>query len=271
MNIMNIKTKKYKVHDSKFSKELSGYRIALFSDSHNCDFGSSGEAIINILEREKPDVIFFAGDANNTFKNSKDPTIGFDNVVNLFGPLGERFEVYYADGNHEQRWEKLCEELPVDNNYYYQTREKLKASGIHFLDNETTSLCGGKINIFGLNLPLEYYMKKANAPKVEYIESLIGKPSNDSYNILLAHSPIFYESYGEWGADMVLSGHIHGGLVRLPLVGGVLSPYRCFFPKYDYGYYENEKAKMIVSSGCGDHNLREKIFNPLEIVIIELI
>ena len=86
---------------------------------------------------------------------------------------------------------------------------------------------------------LRYYSAKAEGEKEEFtletIEKIMAntKINDDEYNILLAHNPNFIESYAAWGADLTLSGHIHGGMVRIPFIGGVFSPDTLLFPKYD--------------------------------------
>ena len=82
--------------------------------------------------------------------------------------------------------------------------------------------------------------------------------------VLLAHNPLWFRSYAKWGAALTLSGHVHGGAVRLPLIGGLLSPERAFFPPYDKGYYTDGRHDMIVSGGLG----KLRLFNPPEICLI---
>ena len=82
----------------------------------------------------------------------------------------------------------------------------------------------------------------------------------------------FFDAYAGWGADLTLSGHIHGGIVRIPGIGGVISTsYRLVFPKYDGGYYEQNQKKMIVSRGLGSHTIPVRLFNPAELVVIDLV
>ena len=83
------------------------------------------------------------------------------------------------------------------------------------------------------------------------MNELISPKKGDDFTILLTHNPIYFETYMEWGADLTLAGHIHGGMIRLPIVGGVFSPDKTFFPLYDKGNYPLESKKMIVSVGIG--------------------
>ena len=83
---------------------------------------------------------------------------------------------------------------------------------------------------------------------------------------MLAHNPLLLDSYADWGADLVLCGHMHGGLIRLPFVGGMLSPERRFFPRYDKGLYQKKNTKMYVSGGIG----KLRLGNPPEINLLVL-
>lgn len=87
---------------------------------------------------------------------------------------------------------------------------------------------------------------------------------------MIAHNPEYFPAYAEWGADLVLSGHVHGGLMRLPFLGGVIAPSMKLFPKYDGGVFEEHGSTMILSRGLGTHTLPIRIFNPGELVVIRL-
>lgn len=265
---MNIKIKKYVIQDENIPKELSGYRIALFSDSHDNDFGPGGEAIISRLDTMKPDVVLFAGDGNSTSYSDVDPSIGHDNYEELFKAVSSKYDTYYVAGNHEHRWERLCSSHGRDD--YDESISRIKGYGVNYLDNKSVRIADGRINIVGLDLPREYYLFEYEKLTTQKINELVGAANKDCYNILLTHTPIFFEEYARWGANLSLCGHMHGGMIRLPLIGGVLSPYRKFFPKYDYGYFEKDGAKMIISSGAGDHNIRFSLINPYELVLITL-
>ena len=118
----------------------------------------------------------------------------------------------------------------------------------------------------------------------DYIESLLGKCDKDYYNILLAHNPDYFKNYSNYGSDLILSDHVHGGLIRLPFIGGIAHPGVRFFPKYSDGIY-NEFGKrsgykhsqydsdlgivrLIVSFGVGFHTLPLRLFNPGELIFV---
>ncbi len=179
----------------------------------------------------------------------------FLNKLRKFAP------VVYSFGNHEM-------DLPV------KFREKFSRtaehSGIMILDNQTIFLNG--VNITGLTLPQTVYKNQAgNYFQLEKItpallETCVGKCTEHPC-ILLAHSPIGFPAYAEWNADFVLSGHVHGGMIRLPKIGGLFSPERKFFPEYTKGIYKIKNCYMNVSAGIGKFRLN----NPPEIVCIDLL
>jgi predicted MPP superfamily phosphohydrolase len=90
------------------------------------------------------------------------------------------------------------------------------------------------------------------------------------YGILLTHNPLCFPVYARWGADLTLSGHVHGGMIRLPILGGLLSPEREFFPKYSAGIYGEDDKKLLVSRGLGSGVFGARIFNIPEIPVITL-
>jgi hypothetical protein len=106
---------------------------------------------------------------------------------------------------------------------------------------------------------------------VPALEQMIGKPNDDSFRLLLAHHPCYFDAYAGWGADLTLSGHLHGGIVRLPFFGGVVSPQIRLFPRYDKGMYTMDGKKMIVSAGLGSHTIKLRINNPPELIIIDFV
>ena len=125
--------------------------------------------------------------------------------------------------------------------------------------------------VYRYELPEKYYKRfHQQYISAEEIRKSIQEPEEGRYNILLAHNPVYFEGYALWGADLTLSGHLHGGLVRLPLIGGVISPQVKLFPKYDCGMYEKYGRKLLVTAGLGSHSIAFRINNPAEIMLVEL-
>jgi predicted MPP superfamily phosphohydrolase len=162
------------------------------------------------------------------------------------------------------------EHKPESFDKYKETLEKL---GVHFLINEAINMYRNddKVTITGLHIDSEYYQKlPAPIMKTEYLRKIVGIPDNQCYNILIAHNPVYFNNYLEWGADLILSGHLHGGMVRLPGLGGIVSPQYKFFPRYDAGRFEESGKTMLVSRGLGTHTIKIRMFNRPELMIVTL-
>ena len=106
--------------------------------------------------------------------------------------------------------------------------------------------------------------------KKEYLEGLLPEGRQDCFQILLAHNPDYFPAYAAWGADLVLSGHLHGGVIRMPLLGGVISPQVRLFPEYYAGTYFRGKSEMILSRGLHMHSFRIRLFNMPELSCVTL-
>ena len=99
----------------------------------------------------------------------------------------------------------------------------------------------------------------------EYLPGILGQPSEEYFNILIAHDPDYFPKYADWGADLVLACLVLGGMVRVHICGkGVVSPYVRLFPKYDGGEFTLGKTRMLLSRGLGMHTIPIRLFNPGE-------
>lgn len=234
-------------------------RLVLLTDLHGCFHGKENEKLIRRIREVNPDIVCIAGDM--TVKDGK----GCACALHLVGKLAENYPVFYAPGNHEIR-------MPDYMNY----KEKLKDKGVHFLENEWADLADGYV-IGGLDLSEYWYHKvyeKRNFTKEEMTKIMI--PVQDAYPdrvvfpILLAHNPEYFPQYARWGAHLVLSGHIHGGIARLPFLGGVLSPSLRLFPTYDAGLFRERDRFLIVSRGLGLHHIRFRFFNRPELSVVDI-
>lgn len=242
-------------------------RIAVISDLHNRVFGEGNNQLVEVIQKQYPDMIFSIGDLTVT-KPKKETNL--DTGLSLLKRLACDCPVFCVNGNHEFRAKIYPETY---KGVYPRLVSELRKSGITLLENQKAAveINGARLMIHGLEIPVKYYKKFGTEYiTAEEIRGLLGEPDEDSYHILLAHNPVYFESYALWGAHLTLSGHLHGGLVRLPLVGGVVSPQIRLFPKYAYGLYEKYRRKMIVTSGLGSHSCALRINNPAEVVMLEL-
>lgn len=253
-------TVNYHIADVRLRKRT---RIVLLADLHNKKYGKNNEKLLAAVDAACPDLILSAGDLITSVRGKS-----METAEDLVRELSAKYPFYYANGNHEYRIYHDEETYgPMGKEY----RSVLKDAGVCLLENESVSLPELGIRIMGLDLPVDLYRKFREAKiTVQMLEEMIGSPKTDGYHILLAHNPAFFESYADWGADLTLSGHVHGGVMRLPGLGGVLSTSLTLFPKYDGGLFECGRKKMIVSRGLGSHTIPVRIFNPAELVVIEL-
>ena len=151
-------------------------------------------------------------------------------------------------------------------------KKELEKAGIRFLENESVTVLWDdeKIRITGLEIPLGGYERRArNRVKAADIEKKVGR-AGEAYQILLAHHPAHIEAYLDWGADLILSGHYHGGVVGIPGIGGVIAPDFTLFPEYSGGCYRFGEEAAVVSRGLGVHSVPVRFLNPAEVVAVEI-
>lgn len=238
-------------------------RFVVIADLHDKKFGRDNEKLLGAVREQKPDGILIAGDIITAKPGRKT-----DAAIAFLKELSEDYPVYYANGNHEHRL-KLYPEVYGDMDREYE--EGLKQIGISRLVNEHTCLDGMGITIYGSEIDKLYYRRFRTAPMDrEYLIGLLGKADLGRYTILLAHNPDYFPQYASWGADLVLAGHVHGGMVRIPGWRGIVSPAVRLFPKYDGGVFHEGKSAMVLSRGLGMHTIPIRLFNPGELIVLDL-
>lgn len=261
-----IDVTRYSIETEKLSENFSGYRFVVMSDLHSNVYGIDLHEVNRIIKAEKPDAILMAGDMFNGAV--KDDPI---QVLKYIKTLAGHYPVFFANGNHEYRM-KLDTETFDDR--YYVIRNYLSEAGVVFLEDETITLEkeNASILLSGVEIDSVFY-KKTDTPKMgkSLIDHHLGNCHREYYNVLLAHNPAFFKRYAGWGADLVVSGHVHGGTVRLPGVGGLMSTNIELFPEYDSGMYNHRDSMMMVSRGMGAHTINIRVNNNPEVVILNII
>ena len=266
-----FKIKEYMIKDKKIPKEFNGYKIVMMSDLHCASYGTDNEKLIKTVKDISPDIIIFAGDMIIGSTRLMEYNL---KVAELIKELSKTADCYYGIGNHEKRLNDNDEEhKKAWSDYYNAVQPDENCGNVYILDNRKKEIIkdGAHMNIYGLDLDNEYYERLSRIkPDVAKLSQLLGEADKNFFNILIAHNPDYFERYADWGADLTLSGHVHGGLVRLPLFGGVISPKLRLFPKYDYGLFQKNDKAMILSNGLGSHSIKLRINNVPELVIITL-
>ena len=252
-------TVEYQLYSEKIKKK---HRYVVLSDLHNKEYGKNNEKLLKKIDKLQPEAILIAGDIL-TAKPGKSYAPAF----NLMERLGKKYPIYYGMGNHETRL-FLYPDVYGDMGKDYE--RDLNAINIKLLKNESVE-CEDFIQICGLDMDRQYYKRFNKMPMEEgYLRETLGELKKENYNILLAHNPDYFEEYALYGADLVLSGHVHGGMMRLPFLGGVVSPAFHLFPKYDGGIFKQNQSTMILSRGLGMHTIPIRIFNPGELILLRV-
>ena len=247
--------------------------ILFFSDLHGVSFGKNNEKLLSAIDKINPDAIIIGGDMIvDKPKHFTNDSKTVENAVNLLNKLCEKYTVYYGMGNHETK-SRLHEKITAEYmNYLY----RIKNNNLHILANkhEYVTIKGTRFCIYGLEIDASYYSKKSlTFADQAYIESKLGPAPehNHSIPIVISHNPDSFDACASWGAEYVLSGHNHGGFVRLPLIGGLIASNFRLFPKYTAGVYKHKThpSTMLLSRGLGTHTIKFRLFNKPELMVLK--
>ena len=258
---MRAETKKlelvsYTCNSERLPEEFVGFRIAQIADLHNTQFGEDNAQLLQLLKESKPDMIVFTGDTIDLRK------LDLDVATNFAGEAVKIAPCYFVNGNHEA---SIIERVHF--------HEQLRELGVVVLEDEKLLLehNGAAITVIGIDHPSlssDYY----NLGFEGVIEKVLSELTEDAqgFTILLAHHPECIKIYADKKIDLVLSGHTHGGQIRLKRLGALVAPGQGLFPKYDRGVFREDNTTLIISSGLGNSKVPLRYNNPPELVLIEL-
>ena len=250
----------------KSNKIKSDVTIVMLADLHNHVYGENNQTLLAEICKNQPDFVCLAGDM--LIGHTQIPyEVGQRAVIEI----AKEYPVFYGLGNHEARMRVQTE---IYGSRYVDYMKPIKELGVHVLVNEHVNFQVGdnRFLIHGYDLPRKYF-KKFNdyVLETEEITEALGVcEESDAFQILLAHNPVYFKQYAAWGADLTLSGHLHGGIIRLPLIGGVITPQAKLFPRYHAGKYQIGKKTLIVSRGLGTHTIPIRFNNKPELSVIHL-
>ncbi len=247
------------------TKKISSNKCFVFlSDMHEHEFGAENNILIKAIDKIKPDAILIGGDLV-TVKNKS----SLSKSKFLCEKLAKKYKVFYANGNHEERLR--------DNDFKYKKIYKkyidfLKDNGIVYLSDKS-AMFDENIRITGLDIARKFYKKgKCEDMPITYIKSRIGESDKKYFEILLAHSPLYGKSYAKWGSDISLSGHFHGGTVRIPFINtGLMTPQFQLFNRHVVGLERYGKSYHIISSGLGTHSINIRLNNKPQLVVLDIV
>lgn len=247
------------IRDEKIPAAFDGFVLCQVSDVHNEARGEGNAALLRALREAAPDLICITGD----FLDSRRTDLDF--ALELAGQLAEIAPAVYATGNHEARRMDLS-----------ALEAGLAALGVQVLRDDWMPLARGgeEIALLGLDDPGfaagEDWTLAEGLDQTQARLSALLAQAGDRFSLVLSHRPELLPAYAEAGADLVLSGHAHGGQVRLPGIGGLFAPGQGILPRLTSGVHARGETRLVVSRGLGNSAFPLRVFNPPEIVTVTL-
>ncbi|MBR6666265.1 MAG: metallophosphoesterase [Lachnospiraceae bacterium] len=235
----------YDYYNAKIPAEFNNYKILQISDLHCKNFGTEQSELISSIHACNPDIIVLTGDILDDNQTSVKP------IYDLIAGLEQQYPIYFVTGNHELE--------PSASKSYGDMLDIFKSFNVVLLDNSKVTLEKNEHHIF---LHGQKFRSK-------YVVNFLEPANTNQFNILLYHASDYFNLIAPYNYDLVLSGHIHGGVVRLPIIGGLLGADGSLFPKYDRGMHTFQSSTLIASAGLGDAAI-PRFYNNPEIVLITL-
>ncbi len=245
----DLTVSRYAFSSEKIGPGLDGTKIVQISDLHNKEFGENQKRLLSAVRAEEPDIIVITGDIVDGFKTKLEPALEFVRGAVSIAP------VYYVSGNHESL---------LSTAELTELHDGMREAGAVILCNDYALIerQGETFYLLGLD--------DGNAGDGMLKTVMARLPDKEKLTVLLAHKPQYMDNYVLCGVNLVFSGHVHGGQIRLPWIGGLLSPEHGVFPKYDAGPYTEGGTTLIVSRGLGNSVLPLRIFDRPDVVVTTL-
>ena len=228
----DLEISRYEVKSQKLPESFDGFKIVQLSDLHGAEFGEDGMGLVEKVKELEPDIIALTGD----FVTDEGDLAA---VEKLAARLTELCPVYFISGNHE-----------FGSGLAVKVRNILERAGVKYLSNEYLTISRGEDGILlgGVEDPLAY----ADMLSPDELAQKMNDAAPDAFKILLGHRNYWMTEYPELPVDLIFCGHAHGGLIRIPGVGGLIGTDRRLFPDFDAGQFNNGRYTLIVSRGLGN-------------------
>lgn len=281
-----------KIESASLPEEFQDFQIVQLTDIHSIRSQEQMEKILKKVRKEQPEVIVVTGDLvdSDYYTNSanviaaeaeNEVTAEFEiaeaipdiATLQLMEELLTIAPVYMVYGNHEM--------ILLDDPENNPLKVAMEEAGVVLLNHEKVRLekKGEFIWLTGVQDPIVLYKdplfadsgnnnRERLAAELDYV---LEDVKEEDYVVLLSHRPEYFEMYTEYPIDLALTGHAHGGQIRIPFIGGLYAPSQGWFPKYTSGLYEDGNFKMITSRGIGDSKKLMRVFNPPEIISVQLV
>lgn len=268
---LQLKSDHYEVRTGKLPAEVKKVRLVFVSDLHDyVPARHTPEKIIRAIDEIRPDAVILGGDMITVSKREECPDPETGTALSLISGLSEKYPVFYGEGNHEAR---LSEKNP---DAYAAYVSRILSMGVRYLRDSKAEIPGTGVEVSGLNLSDDFYgrfpgiAKKFEMPE-GYIGKALGEADRKKFNVFLIHIPLYLKEAERSGADLVLSGHYHGGTVRFPGGTGLMTPQYQFFRKECSGEFAEGNTKMIVGRGLGTHSIKVRINDLPQIAAVDII
>ena len=250
-----IEVKRHSLKMKNLPEKFDNFKIIHISDLHSKEFGKGNKVLLDKIAKEKPSLILITGDIIDRRNYNEETSVYFAKKCVNISP------VYFSTGNHEM-WSGRFKGL----------EEKMKSVGVNVLRNESDEIkrCNESVYILGIDDPAVYRTKEEGEVLIRSIKKSLENVPEGSFKILLSHRPERVDIYENSNMDLILSGHAHGGQIRLPYIGGILAPGQGFFPKYEEGVHNIGNTKIEISRGLGNSSFPLRVFNRPELVVINL-
>lgn len=246
----NFELTEYKISSDRLPEEFSGFRIVQISDLHGSRFGAENRRLVEAVIAQKPDLIALTGDLITTGAD-------LPAVEELLRGIAGIAPAYFVCGNHE--WASGC----VD-----ELTAMMERYGVRYLSNEYEPLSRGRARIIVAGA--EDPNGRADMPKPDEFIAQLRQEYPGDFVLMLGHRNFWVQQYPALPVDLILSGHAHGGIVRMPFVGGLLDVQHRLGAQYEKGLYASGSYVMAVSRGLGNSIIVPRLFNRPELVTIVL-
>ena len=264
----NLTVNEYTVQSAKMSGSLN---FVVIADLHDHSFGKDNQKLVDRVLTQKPDAVLMVGDFIN--KDSSD----YEEFMALVEQLSERVPVYFSWGNHELGYVELHAEVDL-----VTFEKQLTDAGVVVLDKryQDVEIAGQTIRIGGM-YDYAFALDSTNSCSPDTMDPEVYRfltefqESDDIFKLMLAHRPdsfVLGKASQTWDIDLVVSGHMHGGQVVLPFLGGVVGGDQGWFPEYVHGLYQKDKINIFITSGLGSSKKALPRFNnPPEIAVLHIV
>lgn len=245
----------YNITSDKIAYSFDGFKIVQISDLHNTKNKKLVKSLILEIKKQDPDIIVITGDIIDSKRYDLQVVVDFLKELKNLAPI------YFVSGNHEV-WSKKYDEISA----------MLINDGVIILDNNfyKITIDGESIYVLGLKDPSFYPDEISNQINYDLEEVINTIDDSNCFKLLLSHRPEMFENYIQTDIDLILTGHAHGGQVRIPFIGGLIAPDQGLFPEYTSGMFSENNTSMIVSRGIGNSILPFRINNRPELVVVTL-